>query len=85
MVGKRAGLKSRERKLLAKRALGEARRNRDNQSAWKMLQSKYPDLVVVLHDELQDEKLVGRFAHPLALERINGRNISYTFFGLDGI
>jgi hypothetical protein len=84
-VGKRAGLKPRERKLLVKRALGEARRNRDNQAAWKMLCSRYPDLRDVLQAALQEEKLVGRFAHPLVLERINGRNISYTFFGLDGV
>jgi hypothetical protein len=84
-VGKRAGLKPRERKLLAKRALGEARRNPDNQAAWKRLHSKYPDLRDVLQAALQEEKLVDRFAHPLALERINGRNISYTFLGLDGI
>ncbi len=85
VVGKRAGLKSRERKLLAKRALGEVRRTRDNQAAWKMLQSKYPNLADVLRAELQEEKLVHRFAHPVARERINGRNISYTFPGLDGV
>jgi hypothetical protein len=85
MVGKRAGLKPRERKLLAKRALGEARRNRDNQAAWKMLHSKYPDLVDVLHAELQEEKLVDRFAHRLVRERINGRYSCFTFLGLDGI
>ena len=85
VAGERAGLKLRERKLLAKRALGEVRRTRDNQAAWKMLQSKYPDLADVLRAELQEEKLVHRFAHPLALERINGRNIAYTFLGLDDI
>jgi hypothetical protein len=53
-AGRLVGLKSRERKLLVKRARGEVRRNPANNASWEAVRSKFPQLAAVLPPMLEE-------------------------------
>lgn len=83
-AGKRIGLKLTARKLLAKRARGGVRRNRNNNADWEMIRSKFPQLASVLRTMIEEEKLVDRYAHPLISERVDGKTIIFGYKGIAG-